>query len=343
MVSANDLAFIAAPMVNQSDFPFRALTRKYGATLAYTQMLSPDKLLYDQDYLEFHQRDLMQNENNHGRPVVVQLCGNDPEVVVSAGKKLQTYCDAIDLNLGCPQEHAREGHYGGYLLGRKDWHLVQNIVSSMSKSLAVPVSAKIRLCQNTSDTVILAESLEASGASWVTLHARHVSARRRRQGAADLSQVKQLKERLRIPVISNGNVRKWDDLIENFEYTGADGCMVGETLLGNPCLFANLVPDPVRISLEYLEICKRHPETVSLHAIQAHVRHYIEYQCVRRPWFQKFRKSLSLCHDIEDVERLLIAKVSRWRGKAGQVLEEASDTEEEDDDATGVPMLPRNI
>ena len=34
---------------------------------------------------------------------------------------------SIDLNLGCPQEHARSGHYGAYLLGQKDWPLVEQI------------------------------------------------------------------------------------------------------------------------------------------------------------------------------------------------------------------------
>ncbi|KAJ3500857.1 hypothetical protein NLJ89_g9605 [Agrocybe chaxingu] len=127
-------------------------------------------------------------------------------------------------------------------------------VSSMSNSFTVPVSAKIRLCQPAHQTLTFSQRLEAAGASWITLHARTVSTRRRRQGAADLSQVKRLKEHLEIPVISNGNVRVFSDLEDNLAYTGADGIMVGETLLGNPCLFAGSVPDPVDISLEYLSI-----------------------------------------------------------------------------------------
>ena len=92
----------------------------------------------------------------------------------------------------------------------------------------------MRLCQNVGATPDLGARLEAAGASWVTLHARHVSARRRRQGAADLSQVKVLKERLRVPVVSNGNVRTWEDVVANQAETGADGIMVREALLANP-------------------------------------------------------------------------------------------------------------
>ena len=108
-------------------------------------------------------------------------------------------------------------------------------VSSMKKSLSVPISTKLRLCTPTSQTSLLASRLAAQGASWITLHARHVSARRRRAGAADLSVVKDLVERgLGIPVVSNGNVRTWEDIALNRRETGADGVMVGETLLANP-------------------------------------------------------------------------------------------------------------
>ena len=43
-----------------------------------------------------------------------------------------------------------------------------------------------------------------------------------------------LKETVDVPVVSNGNVRTWEDVQENRRTTGADGVMVGETLLGNP-------------------------------------------------------------------------------------------------------------
>ncbi|EMD35626.1 hypothetical protein CERSUDRAFT_85566 [Gelatoporia subvermispora B] len=274
-------------------------------------MLLPERILGDQDYLEFHLRQLGEDFD---RPVVVQLCGNDSEMVVEAGKKVQGYCDAIDLNLGCPQEAARDAHYGAYLLGQKDWPLVENMVSAMSRSFVVPVCTKIRLCQPISATLDFAQRLEAAGSAWVTLHARTVSARRRRQGAADLDQVKRLKDNLAIPVISNGNVRTWEDVENNRAYTRADGIMVGETLLANPCVFADKTPDPVLVSLEYLDLCREHPGTATIQTIQTHVRHFVDHQCGRKPWFNKFRASLNQSKTVDGIDKLLRSKVQRWRG-----------------------------
>src|SRR5258708_2176923 len=89
----------------------------------------------------------------------------------------ETMCRSnADLNLGCPQEIAREEHFGAYLLAKKDWPLVQGIgkpakrvfcsvsalntsqVSSLSRSLSVPVSAKLRLCSPASSTLTLASN-----------------------------------------------------------------------------------------------------------------------------------------------------------------------------------------
>lgn len=96
-------------MISQSDLAFRVLTRRYGATLTYTQMLHPDKLLYNQDYLEYHILNMDPSENSNltcldadqcgdlqlGKPVVAQVCGNDVQKIVEACKKIVGHCDAI--------------------------------------------------------------------------------------------------------------------------------------------------------------------------------------------------------------------------------------------------------
>lgn len=170
----------------------------------------------------------------------------------------------------------------------------------MAASFTVPTSVKMRLCQPCPKTLDLARRLQGCGAAWLTLHARTVSARRRRQGAADLNEIKRLKNGLSIPVISNGNVRQHADLWDNLAFTGADGLMVGETLLGNPwyvcvffrrltyifsiicsSIFTEIAPDPVDISLEYLALCNQYPGTAPLKTIQTHIRHFIEFQWYR--------------------------------------------------------------
>lgn len=116
LLALDSPVYATAPMINQSDLAFRVLTRRYGATLTYTQMLHPDKLVYNQDYLEFHLLNmdppgisgLVGSNGGHGdqldKPVVAQVCGNDVQKIVEACKKIVGHCDAIG-----PSFHLR-GH-----------------------------------------------------------------------------------------------------------------------------------------------------------------------------------------------------------------------------------------
>lgn len=101
LFASDSPVYVAAPMINQSDLAFRVLTRRYGVTLTYTQMLHPDKLMYDQDYLEYHILNMDPPETSGltglslGKPVVAQVCGNDVQKIVEACKKIVGHCDAI--------------------------------------------------------------------------------------------------------------------------------------------------------------------------------------------------------------------------------------------------------
>jgi tRNA-dihydrouridine synthase 1 len=59
------------------------------------------------------------------RPLIIQFCANDPDQLLTSALALQDYCDAIDLNLGCPQDIAKKGRYGSFL--QDDWELIEKL------------------------------------------------------------------------------------------------------------------------------------------------------------------------------------------------------------------------
>ncbi|KAH9807897.1 hypothetical protein DFH28DRAFT_1001036 [Melampsora americana] len=238
--SSSTFKYVAAPMVDQSDLPFRILVARHGATMVYTQMILADRFLSELQYREFHMNDVKAwckrkeiEKDLKKIPLIVQLGGNDVQKVLTTAKCFEPWCDGIDLNMGCPQTHALQNGYGASLLFRKNQDQAISIVSLLSANLTVPVSVKLRL-NDTSELCQLARSLEHAGASWITLHPRFISCRRRRKGSPFLEFVKELKQAVNIPVISNGGVRSYVDLEKNLNETGADGLMVGEPLLTNP-------------------------------------------------------------------------------------------------------------
>lgn len=287
----DSLVYCAAPMVGQSDLPFRLQTVQNGATCTWTQMYMAPDLNSDRDVLETLCKSLELGkaapENvicTSGNPLacqsatqIVQLAGNDVQQLVEAARKVAPFADAIDLNLGCPQRHAEQGHYGAYLLPKQNWPLLAEIVSGLAQAVDVPVTTKIRLTVPKEQTPQLAVTLARAGSSLVTLHPRFASSVRRRKGLADLDMVIQVREALQeegllrsadqpqgdTAVVSNGNVRCWSDIPTNLELTGASGVMIGETLLENPALFRPSIAGSdqltaAQMAQQYLELRDRY-------------------------------------------------------------------------------------
>ena len=125
---------VLAPMVEQSELPFRMLAREYGADLCYSPMVHAR--LYAEHNEEGRAR--MFETAPEDRPLVVQFCGHDPAVLLAAARAVQHKCDAVDLNLGCPQGIARKGRYGAFLLEEQDTCV--EIVRTLSQGLTIPVT-----------------------------------------------------------------------------------------------------------------------------------------------------------------------------------------------------------
>ncbi|KAJ1421149.1 tRNA-dihydrouridine synthase [Sesbania bispinosa] len=270
--------FIVAPMVDNSELPFRLLCRKYGAEAAYTPMLHSRIFTETEKYRKEEFTTCKED-----RPLFVQFCANDPDVLLEAARKVEPYCDYVDINLGCPQRIAKRGNYGAFLMDNLP--LVKSLVEKLASNLQVPVSCKIRLFPNLEDTLKYARMLEEAGCLLLAVHGRTRDEKDGKKFRADWKAIKAVKNAVRIPVLANGNIRHMDDVKDCLEETGVEGVLSAETLLENPALFAGFrTPewvsesegvivngniDQADLLIEYLKLCEKYP--VPWRMIRSHV------------------------------------------------------------------------
>ena len=228
-------------MVGGSELPFRLLSRRYGAQLCYTPMLYSSRFVESEAY---RREQLRAHPYGADAPLVVHFCGNDPDVLVAAGRLAAKRAGvvAVDLNLGCPQRVAHAGNFGSYLCATEAGRTTAlRCVAAMARHVPVPVFVKIRLLdEGVPDTVAFCSQLREAGAALLAVHARYRgSPTRRRDGPADLEAVRAIKAALPdMPILSNGNIRDARDLLAALKATGADGIMSAEGALDDPALFA---------------------------------------------------------------------------------------------------------
>lgn len=270
--------FIVAPMVDNSELPFRMLCRKYGAQAAYTPMLHSRIFSETPKY-----RNSEFTTCKEDRPLFAQFCANDPDILLEAARFVEPHCDYVDINLGCPQRIARRGNYGAFLMDNLP--VVKSLVQNLALNLHVPVSCKIRVFPNPQDTLAYARMLEDAGCSLLAVHGRTRDEKDGKKFRADWDAIKEVKSALRIPVLANGNIRHMDDVYSCLEETGVDGVLSAESLLENPALFAGFrtaewvegeeegidggLLDQADLLVEYLKLCETYP--VPWRMIRSHV------------------------------------------------------------------------
>ena len=172
------------------------------------------------------------------RPLFVQFCANDPDELLEAAKYVQPYCDAVDLNLGCPQGIARKGRYGAFL--QEDWDLIYKIINKLHENLDIPITAKIRILETREKTLAYAKVVLSAGASIIAIHGRQREQKGHKTGLADWSVLRYLRENLPSDTVmfANGNILQHGDIARCLEETGADGVMSAEGNLHDPTIFA---------------------------------------------------------------------------------------------------------
>lgn len=304
---------IVAPMVDHLELAWRILSRRYGATLCYTPMFHA-RLFAE---LAKYRHDMWgpQDGGEGDRPTIVQFCANDPDYLLAAAKLVQDRCDAVDLNLGCPQGIARKGHYGLFLM--EDWPLISKLISTLHKELTVPVTAKIRVYDDWEKSVEYAKMVLAAGAQFVTIHGRTREMKGQKTGLADWTKLRYVQERLPEGTVffANGNILYPEDVERCMEATQCHAVMLAEGNLYNPGVFWTELEDidkqfprVDKIAREYLEIVKLVDSPASVNLCKSHLFKLLRPMLARETGIRDMlAKTNPAKRGLEPIEEVVVA------------------------------------
>jgi len=257
---------VLAPMAGVTNYPFRAVCRRFGAGLYVSEMINARPLVDGRDKT-LKLADFGPDE----KPRSMQLYGTDPYYVSEAVKRLvgEGRIDHLDMNFGCPvPKVTRRG--GGAAIPLKP-NLLRNIVrAAVRNAEAIPVTIKFRIGVDDRYLTFLTAGrvAEDEGCAAVGLHAR--TAAQLYHGHANWEAIAELKQNVRLPVLGNGDIWEAQDALRMMRQTRCDGVIVGRGCLGRPWLFRDLVDvfnnrepaDPPNLA-EILDIMFEHAQMLS--------------------------------------------------------------------------------
>ncbi len=225
---------IVAPMAGVTDRPFRILCKRMGAAMAVSEMVSSNSLLWGSEKTQRRA-----NHDGEATPISVQIAGADPAMMAEAARyNVDHGAEIIDINMGCPAKKICNVMAGSALL--QDEPLVQRIVEAVVRAVPVPVTLKIRTGwdRDHKNALTIGKIAEDNGIQALAMHGRTRACAY--TGHAEYDTIAEVKTRLRIPVIANGDINTPHDAQNVLVYTGADAVMIGRAAQGRPWVFREI-------------------------------------------------------------------------------------------------------
>lgn len=225
-------------MQGVTDAPMRAVQGLAGAfTFAVSEFLRVSQQVPPRSAILRHIPELGSGGRTPtGLPVQVQLLGGHPgRMAATAASACELGAMAIDINFGCPAPTVNR-HDGGATLLRHPGR-IREIVAAIRGAVPreIPVSAKLRLGWDHTDSIFENASMAAEGgASWLAIHGRT-----RMAGYAPPAYwgpIGLVRERLGIPVVANGDIWTIADFRRCRDESGCRHFMLGRGALADPRL-----------------------------------------------------------------------------------------------------------
>jgi tRNA-dihydrouridine synthase B len=217
--------FCLAPMDDVTDIGFRELCEEEGASFSVTELTSVEALIRNKVLKTRYEKGKLKINS-------VQLFGSKVQSFIDSISIVEKEADIIDINFGCPSASVTSNMSGSALL--KDPKNVGKIVYSLVNNSQKPISAKIRLGYDKFSYLDVAKEIEDSGADFITVHGR--TAKQKYSGRANWDAIKEIKEKINIPLIGNGDI-SYPKQIDLYLGSHADGFMIGRSAIGNPGIF----------------------------------------------------------------------------------------------------------
>ncbi len=234
---------LLAPMEDVTDASFRIICKEEGADMVYTEFIPSEGLIRDA------KKAYAKLKTSDGEaPIGIQIYGNDVDAMVEAARMADRAeeivgghgCDLIDINFGCPVSKIAGRGAGSGMMRDPDKMVL--ITRKIVEAVRKPVTVKTRLGwdENSKIIVELAERLQDTGISALTVHGR--TRCQMYKGEADWTLIGKIKEnpRMAIPVIGNGDITSAAKAKEAFDKYGVDGIMVARASYGHPWIFKEI-------------------------------------------------------------------------------------------------------
>ena len=172
-----------------------------------------------------------------GTLVRIQLLGQYPQwLAENAARAVELGSYGVDLNCGCPSKLVNGSGGGATLL--KDPELIYRGAKAMREAVPahLPVTVKVRLGWDNSDRQFeIADAVQQAGASELAVHGRT-----KEQGYKaehiNWQAIGEIRQRLSIPVIANGEIWDWQSAQDCMAISGCDAVMIGRGALNIPNL-----------------------------------------------------------------------------------------------------------